>query len=258
MSMTYPPPTSVFASVRQHFDNPRVKDAVTVTVTADTNGAAPVRLTAAEAHEALYGPDADPHFSAAVWTAVLSASLSPRASHGAEKLLVIWLALPRMAGTVHRICSRLRADRSDVEAEMALALLQELAAPGTASRLSITPLIKAARKRAWCFARARLREIPSTRVETITQDNAVNVTDETVDTSTRRQQGLDVQVDRPDGPDGLHAPLRFQVRPEHLRDEAFVGIDDEVGARKVGRSIRNHRIRRRVGTLPIRRAARRP
>ncbi|MFE3093768.1 hypothetical protein ACFXG1_08055 [Streptomyces sp. NPDC059248] len=248
--------TSMFASVRRHFDDPRVRDVVLVTVPSGTEGAEPVRLTAAETHEALYGPNSDPQFAAAVWREVLRTAPSDLSPHGTGKLLAIWLTLPRLTGTVYRVCTRLRADRSDVEAEMVLALLEELAAPDAANRLSDSSLIRAARTRAWLFARGGLRELPSTQVERIAQDHALTASDE--ETDTQAEEGLDVQVNRPDGPDGLRAPLRFRVRPEHLRKGVFAGIND--GGR--GRSTHGGRWRKRrsgclVGTRRTRPAGRR-
>ncbi|MFD7318840.1 hypothetical protein [Streptomyces sp. NPDC059883] len=246
----------MFASVRQHFDKPRVGDAVLVTIPTDTEGAEPVRLTAAETHGALYGPDSEPQFAAAVWKEVLRTALSDLAPHGTGKLLVIWLALPRLTGTVHRVCTRLRADRSDVEAEMVLALLEELAAPDSASQLSDSSLIHAARTRAWRFARHGLRELPSTVVERIAQDHALTASDGEADAPAK--EGLDVRVDRPDGPDGLRASLRFRVRPEHLCKGAFADTDGTPEDRSTHHGPRKkRRSRRRVGTRPVRPAGRR-
>ncbi|MGW1596284.1 hypothetical protein [Streptomyces sp. NPDC002343] len=250
--------SSVFASVRRHFADPRIGDTILVTVPTDTQGAEPVRLTATETHEALYGPDSDPQFAAAVWKEVLRTALSDLAPHGTGKLLVIWLVLPRLTGTVHRVCTRLRADRSDVEAEMVSALLEELAAPDSANRLSDSSLIHAARTRAWRFAREGLRELPSTQAERIAQDRALTASAGEVDAPT--EEGLDVRVDRPDGPEGLRAALRFRVRPEHLRKGALTGTDTGDGTRD--RSARHgplkkRRSERRVSTRPVRPAGRR-
>ncbi|MFD8994422.1 hypothetical protein [Streptomyces abikoensis] len=241
----------MFAAVRRHFDSPRVGDAVLVTVPTDTEGAEPVRLTAVETHEALYGPGSDPQFAAAVWKEALRTALSDLAPHNTGKLLMIWLALPRLTGTVHRVCTRLHADRSDVEAEMVLALLDELAAPDAASHLSDSSLIHAARTRAWRFARDGLRELPSTQVERIVQDRALTTSDGEADAPA--EEGLDVRVDRPDGPDGLRAPLRFRVRPEHLRKGAFVDADDGTRDRSTRHGPRKKRRSGcRVGTRPVR------
>ncbi|MFF0335600.1 hypothetical protein ACFYUM_23850 [Streptomyces fimicarius] len=259
--MIDPHGTSAFASVRRHFDHPRIKDAIALTITvnaeADETPAEPVRLTVAAAHEALYGPDSDPRLSAAIWEAALAAAQADATSHGTAKLLAIRLSLPMLSGTVHRVCGRLRADRSDVESEMILAFLGELAASEPTAPLHITPLIKAARTRAWRFAREGLREIPSTQVERVSQDRALTPAGTTESGSS--PEVLDVQVDRPDGPEGLRAPLRFRVRPEHLREEALTVTPGGAAVRPpTYRPRRRRRSRHRVGTLPIRPSARRP
>ncbi|WDO05706.1 hypothetical protein ME763_08545 [Streptomyces murinus] len=249
----YPLSSSVFASVRRHFDDPRIADAVLVTVPVDAERAEPVRLTATEAHEALYGQGSDPRFAAAVWQKVLRTALRDLAPQGTGKLLVIWLALPRLTGTVHRVCTRLRADRSDVEAEMVLALLEELAAPDFASRLCDSSLIHAARARAWHFAREKLRELPSNAVERIAQDRALTASGAEADAPA--EDVLDVRVERPDG---LCAPLRFRVRPEHLRKSAFADIDDGTRDRSTHPdSWKKRRPGRHAGTRPVRPAGRR-
>ncbi|MHC0429191.1 hypothetical protein ACX6XY_03240 [Streptomyces sp. O3] len=248
--------SSVFASVRRHFDQPRLGDTVLVTVSTGVERAEPVRLTAAETYEALYGPGSDPQFAAAVWKEVLRTALSDLAPHGTGKLLVIWLVLPRLTGTVHRVCTRLRADRSDVEAEMALALLEELAAPDAASRLSSSSLIHAARTRAWRFARDGLREFPSTEVDRIARERGLTASGGEADAP--NEESLDVRVDRPDSPDGLRAPLRFRVRPEHLRTGVLVDTDDGPGDRSTCHAPRKkQRSGRRVNGRSVRPAGRR-
>jgi hypothetical protein len=246
----YPLSSSTFASVRRHFDDPRVGDSVLVTVLSDIEGAEPVRLTAVETYEALYGPGSNPQFAAAVWKEVLRTALSDLAPHDTGKLLALWLALPRLTGTVHRVCKRLRADRSDVEAEMTLALLEELATPDAASRLCDSSLIHAARTRAWLFARDGLREFPSAHVERIAQDRALCSYDGEADAPA--MECLDVRVDRPDGPDGLRAPLRFRVRPEYLRKGSLVDTDDGTKDRSTHHAPwKNRRSERRAGTRPV-------
>ncbi|MFQ6142260.1 hypothetical protein ACLMNJ_04170 [Streptomyces seoulensis] len=242
--------------MRRHFDDPRVSDAVLVTVPGDAEGAEPIRLTAAETHEALYGPDSDPELAAAIWEEVLRSALRDLAPHDTGKLLVIWLALPRLTGTAHRVCKRLRADRSDVEAEMVLAMLEELAAPDAASRLSDSSLIHAARTRAWHFAREGLRELPFLQVEHIAQDRALIASDEEADAPP--EDGLDVRIDRPDGPEGLRAPLRFRVRPEHLRGNVPADTDDGTRDRSTPHGPRKkRRPGRRACARPVRPAGRR-
>lgn len=253
----YPPHSSVFASVRRYFDDPRTSDAVFVLVPTETDEADPVRLTAAETHEALYGPGSDPQFATTVWKEVIRTAQSDLTPDSTGKLLAIWLALPRLTGTVHRVCTRLRADRSDVEAEVVLALLEKLADRDGASRLTDSSLLHAARARAWHLAREGLRELPSTQIERITEERALTASGEEADTPAA--ESLDVRVDRPESPDGLCAPLRFRVRPEHLRRQGiFIDTDDGARDRSAGRGPRKRRRPgRRPGARPVRPAGRR-
>ncbi|QNT92496.1 hypothetical protein HEP81_02170 [Streptomyces griseofuscus] len=249
----YPLHSSAFASVRRHFDDPRTSDAVFLLVPTDTDEADPVWLTAAETHEALYGPGSDPQFATAVWKEVIRAAQSDLTPDSTGKLLAIWLALPRLTGTAHRICTRLRADRSDVEAEMVLALLEKLADRDGASCLTDSSLLHAARARAWHLAREGLRELPSTQIERITEEHALTASGEEADAPAA--ESLDVRVDRPDGPDGLCAPLRFRVRPEHLRRQGiFINTDDGSAGHSPGK---RRRPGRRADTRPVRPAGRR-
>lgn len=87
-----------------------------------------------------------PHSSAFASKEVIRTAQSDLTPDSTGKLLAIWLALPRLTGTVHRVCTRLRADRSDVEAEMALALLEKLTDQDGASRLTGSSLLHAARQ----------------------------------------------------------------------------------------------------------------
>ncbi|MFJ6985897.1 MULTISPECIES: hypothetical protein [unclassified Streptomyces] len=214
----YTSSSSVFTSVNRHFDEPQVSEAVSVTVSTDADGAT-VQLTAAQAYEALHGPASSPAFAAAVWKAALHAALTDQDPQGSRKLLVIWLILPELSGTVRRICARLRTDRSDVESEIILAVLEGLAALDGTGHVSDSSLIDAARTRAWRFARDGLREFSSPQAERIAQDQAVDASGGHADAEP--EEYLEVQVDREQGTDGLHAAIRFRVRPEHLRKGAL-------------------------------------
>ncbi len=134
---------------------------------------------------------------------------------------------------------------------MVLALLEKLVAPDAASRLSGSSPAHAARARAWHFARDCLRELPSTRVEHLTQEHALTLSDWEADAPT--EKGLDIRVNRPDGPDGLHAPLRFRVHPGHLCKDAFADTDAEPKDRSTHhRPWKKRRFRRHAGTRPAR------
>ncbi|MGW1431260.1 hypothetical protein ACWD6K_21905 [Streptomyces sp. NPDC002431] len=252
----YQSSSSMFASVNRHFSEPAVAESVILTIPTDIEGADPIRLTATEMYEALYGPASNSQFAAAVWRAALHTAVGDLTPHGTGKLLVIWLALPRLTGTVRRVCARLRADRADVEAEMVLALLERLAERNVSDDISESSLLHAARARAWRFARDGLREFPSIYVEHMAQDHALVTSSDESDAPA--ENGLAVQVDRPDGPDGPAATLRFRVSPERLLKNGFrstKGESKDVPEHHTPRKKR--RPGRRTSTRPVRPAGRR-
>ncbi|WP_328913037.1 MULTISPECIES: hypothetical protein [unclassified Streptomyces] len=251
--MTFSTSSSAFAAVSRHFDDPRAREDVRLTVAPDGDGGQPLSLSPAEAREALYEPASDPALSAAIWQEALVRACADRTPGGSWQLLLIWLALPQLTGTAYRICGRLRADRADVESEMILALLEELRIADPATLPSAQALIKAARSHGWRFARAGLRERPSAHLENLADDSCRTVTGG----ENLEQQDFEVEVVRPDGPDGLRAPLRFPIPAERLEREVLNSLADDLGLHEVMRRAGHSRNRRRIGTLSLRRRARR-
>ncbi|MGW5353733.1 hypothetical protein ACWERV_24865 [Streptomyces sp. NPDC004031] len=211
--MTVAGTSSVFAAVAEYFDNPRVAEAVRLTVITD-DGAA-VRLTPAQAHQALYGPTPDPALAAPIWQATLNGAREESEPSEMWGLLLIWFALPRLTGAAYRISHRLRADRADVEAEMVLGLLEGLRSDEPPT---MDDLLKAVRSRAWRLARASARETASAALEHLADDHAVP-RDDLPDPEQPRQ--LQVEVTRHEGTDGLRAQLRFTVSRESLGRQAL-------------------------------------
>ncbi|WP_431979795.1 hypothetical protein [Streptomyces qinglanensis] len=247
--MAFSPSFGVLAAIERHFDDPRVSDASRLTMCPDGSGGAPLSLTPAEARRAVCA-DADPALSALIWREVLSAARAEGEPQGAAQLLLIYLVLTRLRGTAYRICARLRAERADVEAEMVLALLEELQAVDPASSGAAQDLAAAACSAAWRYARAGLREVPSASLDNIARGDGRAVTDNAAEMP---ESGSEQHVEsaRPDGRDGLRAALRFSV-PAKSGDDA-----DTLGAREVTRRTGRPRRRRRTGTLVLRPGARR-
>lgn len=248
-------PPSAFTLVRRHFADPEIRDTPQLTVHAGEEGE-PVRLTAAEAHEALYGPEPVPRLVSAIWRAALADARAERTPHGHQRLLLIWLALPQLTGTAYRICGRLNADRSDVEAEMVLALLTGLSVDDGEPPLSAEELLKRARASGWCLARASLRETPSAwwenRAEQATMESG---TTDQPEAAPERPYAVEIEVERPDGPEGLRAALRFRVQAEQLRHANLVHRSGGSG-RRGGDHRTGPSGRRRVGSLSLRREVR--
>lgn len=216
--------SSAFAAVARHFANPRVQDAVRLTVpSADADGR-PRSLTPDDALEALYGPDAEPELTAAIWQAAVLAAAAEPGSTDSHRLLLIWLMAPRLARTAYHICRRLRADRADVEAEMVLTVVTELRTADRAALPTAEALTKAARSSAWRFARTGLKEIAWAFLENLGEDSRLTPHDEPE--PAEQQRGTEVEISRPDGPDGLRTPLRFTLPANRLGKEVLRRLAD--------------------------------
>ncbi|MFE4974810.1 hypothetical protein ACFRAR_22225 [Kitasatospora sp. NPDC056651] len=222
--MTVASISSVFNAVARHFDDPRAVDALCLTVCPDDQ--APVFLTPTQAWDALYGPTPDLDLAASVWRAVL---LAARTAHGTTEkwqLLFVWLATPRLTGTVLRICRRLRADRTDMEAEMVLSLLEGLHSDEVDS---VDALLRTARTRAWNHARAGGRETACATVEGLANDRA---TPDQESPEVEPARPLQIEVTRYGQADCLRAEVRFTISPERVSRHALSalrGVAEQLG-----------------------------
>ncbi|MFI2611824.1 hypothetical protein [Kitasatospora sp. NPDC018619] len=211
--------SSVFVAVARHFANPRAQEDLRLTVPSTDADGGPLSLTPNDAREALYGPNRDPELDAAIWQeAVLAAATEPGTSDR-HRLLLIWLAAPRLSSTATRICGRLRVDRADVESEMVLALLTGLRTADPGALPLIGELIRIARSSAWRYARAGLKETPSAFLENHGDDSRLLPHNEPE--PPEQQRGMEVELSRPDGPDGLRTPLRFTLPVDRLGKEVL-------------------------------------
>ncbi|MFJ4967564.1 hypothetical protein [Streptomyces sp. NPDC088755] len=231
--MTIANTSSVFASVTGYFDNPRAVESIRLTVVPDN--AAPIVLTPAQARDALYGPDRDPALATPIWQAVVRAAAAEHGPAETWRLLLVWLALPRLTGTAVRIRRRLRADRADLEAEMVLALLEGLQGDEQPSEDSVDGLLKAVRSRAWSLARVGAREFADDTLERLSDSHGVPYS-ATQDTESVRSH--QVEVTRHEQVGGLRAHLRFTVSPESAGRRALAALTES--AERKGASCRKH------------------
>ncbi|MEE1738398.1 hypothetical protein PUR49_18045 [Streptomyces sp. BE147] len=206
--MTLLHPGGVFAAVTSHFADPLSVEDVRLTIGSERG---PLSLSPSEAHEALHGPDADPVLSAAIWREVIRAARSGADPRGKWQLLLVWLLLPRLGGTVYRVSARLRTNRADVESEMVLALLETLEGldpefPGAADALTAS-----ARGSAWRYARSARRAVPVGHIESIARDDSHPGAADEEGTEDFAPFDRELEVSPPDRPDGLSAPLRITV-----------------------------------------------
>ncbi|MFJ8474384.1 hypothetical protein [Kitasatospora sp. NPDC094011] len=154
---------------------------------------------------------------------------------------VVWLALPRLQRVVRQASSRLRADRRDLESELMLAIVEELAeispdAPDAGSRL-----LRAAVRRGWAFADRSADERPTEDVVAIADARGAKATDSV--------WGL--VITSPDRTGGPAAPVHFGSRSEV--EAARLGeLTDRLGLRDAVRRPRRPVRGARVGSLTLR------
>ncbi|MFE0182448.1 hypothetical protein [Streptomyces olivaceus] len=217
----------------------------------------PIRLSALTARRALYARPSDPRLREEIWREAVDAARRDTGAVGSARLLALWLALPAMRRTLHRIAIRWPIDRRELEAESLLALLTVLAdedpRPQEAGRALLRPTIN----RVWAFARAHTRERPVADVKALAtahlsvESPAESSTDDWPDVW---PDGWELRVSPPARPDGLSATVRFSVAPDRL--ESF-RLGELAGHLGIGEIV--HRARRpsegsRIGTLSLRRA----
>ncbi|MFI5985625.1 hypothetical protein ACIBEA_32795 [Streptomyces sp. NPDC051555] len=254
--MTLLHPSGVFAAVRKSIADPRTADEVRLPVRVDGE----VTLLSPDgAFAALYGPSADEAVGVEVWRSAIRAAQTEGGPYGPWRLLLIWLALPRLSGAVYRVCTRMRAVRADVEAEVVTAFLEVLPSLDPDLPEAATVLLRTARSRAWRYARSLKGLVPVGYIEDLVHDGRHPGADaEEGADGADGAQGRTVEVVRPDGLAGLRAPLRFTVSAERLegaRSGASVARP-ELGA-PLRRSKRPGR-GRWTGAVPPRLDGRRP
>ncbi|MFJ3902139.1 hypothetical protein [Streptomyces sp. NPDC090025] len=162
--MAFPYPSGVFAAIAGHCDSLLAVDDLAFAV--DVVGRGPTSLTPIEAREALRA-DADAPTSAAVWEVAIRRAQQDEAD-GRWRLLLLWLVLPRLTGTAHRVATRLRADRADVESELVLGILEAVDTVDPAFPGAVDALLAAARSRAWAYGRSLRRLVPVADIEAVT------------------------------------------------------------------------------------------
>ncbi|MEU7226772.1 hypothetical protein [Streptomyces chrestomyceticus] len=239
----------VFDAVKRHFADPRIAEHLRLSLSSEHT---PVSLSPSEAHEALHGTESDPALGAAVWREVIGAAKAETEPQGPWRMLLVWLATPRLNGTAHRITSRLKASRPDIEAEMVLALLETLQTVEPDSPFAAEILIKAARSRAWRFARPSLFLLPVRHIENIAREDDHPGADDQPEAEIPDPREWELEFAPPNSPGGLRAPLRFPVSAAQLEGERLGVLAGRLGLQDIVHQARRGRPRRRVGTLTLR------
>ncbi|MFI8432512.1 hypothetical protein ACIGJO_01970 [Streptomyces sp. NPDC079020] len=247
--MTLLHPGGVFAAVTSHFADPRNAEDVRLTIGPER---APLPLSPSEAHDALHGPDADPVLSAAIWREVIRAAQGGADPRGKWQLLLIWLLLPRLGGTVYRVSVRLRANRADLESEMVLALLEALEEqdpefPGAADALA-----SSARGSAWRYARSARRAVPVGHIESIAREDGHPGSADEDGAEDCAPFDWELEVSPPDGPDGFSAPWRITVTAAQVEQARLGALAHRFGLPDAVLRTRGTRRRRCIGRVSLR------
>ncbi|MET8840373.1 hypothetical protein ABZW67_09785 [Streptomyces rubiginosohelvolus] len=248
--MTLLHPSGAFTAVKRHFTEPWTAEELRLEVFAE-EGTVP--LTPAQAFEGLYGPAASPALESEIWRVCIRRAKDEyeAGSGGRWQLLLIWLLLPRLSGTVYRACTRLRASQPDVEAEAVLGLLETLTTLDPDFPDAAASLASAARSRAWRSARSARPMIPVGHIEDLVKE-ANHPGAEGSSVLEGSSSNWDVEITPPDGPDGLRAPVRFPVSKAQLEGERLGALAHQIGIHDVVRRARRPQRGRRIGTISVR------
>jgi hypothetical protein len=211
----------------------------------------PQCLSPAGARDVLYGWQADACLCEAVWKEAVLAAQRETDPAGPYRLLVVWLALPRLYRTMRKAASRFSVELRDVESDAVLALLEGVEAADPRQPGVDETLVERACRELWRSARQTLREQPAADISAIAATRSLLHPGE--EDPLPEGDGWALHIGLPDRPDGLSAPLRFTVSPAHaegLRLGALAGrlglSDVMYRARRPGEDVR-------IGTLSLRR-----
>ncbi|MEV0279272.1 hypothetical protein AB0I22_23200 [Streptomyces sp. NPDC050610] len=243
--MTLLHPSGVFVAVRRYFAEPRASQHILLHF--DTEDRT-MSLTAVEAYDTLYGPTADPALGAEVWREAIRAAKDEEEPYGPRRLLLIWLAQPRLYSAVRKISRGLRDSQRDIESEMVLGLLEAVPAIDPDSPQAPDALLTAARRRAGRYRRALQPMTPVDHIEAI----ARNDDHPGADGQPGESPDWEMHIARPDGPEGLRAPLRFPVSAAQVEGERLGSLAARLGLHAVVRRSGQGARRQRIGTVSLR------
>ncbi|MDX3377837.1 hypothetical protein PV390_25895 [Streptomyces sp. ME02-6991-2A] len=211
----------------------------------------PTRLSALTARRALYARPSDPRLREEIWREAVGAARRDTGAAGSERLLALWLALPAMRRTLHRIAIRWPIDRRELEAESLLALLTVLADVDPRTQEAGRALLRPTINRLWAFARARTRERPVADVGALAAAH-LSVESPAESPADDWHDGWELRVSPPARPDGLSATVRFSVAPDRLESFRLGELAGHLGLGDIVHRARRPSEGSRIGTLSLR------
>ncbi|MFC0845004.1 hypothetical protein ACFH04_14960 [Streptomyces noboritoensis] len=210
-----------------------------------------VRLSPQDAREALYGLPVDAALRRAVWrqAAVEAQREKPGSGDGTWRLFAVWLAIPGLYRNLHRITRYLGADRTDLEAEAVLALLEAFEAVDPESPDAGGRVVKDAVNRMWDYATRTCLEVPVVDIAAVSAArNGVAGSDGAV----LPTEGWELHITPPPLSDGLATTLRFTDSRSRKEGERLGALAQCAGLPHLVFRARRHEEAARIGTLVLR------
>ncbi|MFJ4677871.1 hypothetical protein [Kitasatospora sp. NPDC088783] len=212
-----------------------------------------VRLSPEECKSALYGPHRDEALWTAIWRQTAAeARYEPRDAAGTHRLLAVWLAIPGVNRSLHRILHQLRVERTDLEAEAVLGVLTALDTSGPDTTNTGGHLIRTAVNRMWNYAVRARREVPVVDVARFARArNTLPPAEE----HQRRPGTWELHVSPPAHPTGLFATIRFTESRRRVEGERLGALAHGAGLSELVFRARRHQEEELLGTLTLHPAA---
>lgn len=246
--MTASPARSVFTAIAEEISARHGEREPHLVVRASSRTS---RFSPRAARQALYGPPRpDRVLRDAIWRQVVAEAQREGAEHreGKSRLLAVWLALPALTRTMHRITARLPVERADLEAEAVLALLEAVdkADPDRPDAGSV--LIREAVNRAWSHAANVRREVPIADITAVEGACRGGVPG---DAGLMPDDGWEVHITPPARSDRLAATIRFTEWRTRSEGERLGALAYCAGLADLVYRARRHEDVAHVGTLVL-------
>ncbi|MFJ9952559.1 hypothetical protein [Kitasatospora sp. NPDC091207] len=213
----------------------------------------PLRLSPTEAWQRLYGRDRDADTNRAIWRCAVR--LARQESGGADapaggpvsgwRLVLLWLAVPRLRSTVRRLGWEFGLERAELESAAVLGLLEQLDGTDPDHPKPDAPLVGSAVRHCWALVRPALRERGVRDI-----DQLADIRQSFPDPA--EELAWELSVTPPDRPDGLAAPLRFIASRESVEGVRLGALAERLGLREVVHQARRPKPGPRLGTLSVR------
>ncbi|UED87958.1 hypothetical protein [Streptomyces profundus] len=244
--MTSTDPRSLFALIESELLG--APGAVRPTLTVNV-GDRTIRLSPEECRKALYGAERDADLWPVIWRQAVTEAQRETGRNGTKRLFIVWLALPGLYRSLHKILRRLRVERADLEAEAVLAVLTALDSADPASSDTGNHMIKEGVNRMWAYVDRIRREVPFVDIAAFADArNATPPPEEQLRPAGRWELHL---TPRP-RPEGLATTIRFAESRTRREGERLRALAHSAGLSDLVFRARRHEEADLIGTLTLR------